>query len=63
MTFCSWRFWIGPSSVLVLFLFLPGDLSLVHPEFFILGVHLVLGGASVLDARMGGVSLSVVLRA
>ena len=63
MTFCSWRFWDGPSSVLVLLLFPPGIISLVHPKIFHLGIPPSLGGASVLDARMGGVSLSVVLRA
>jgi hypothetical protein len=63
MTFCSRRFWVGPSSVLVLLLFPPGYLSLVRPEISHLGIPPSFGGASVLDARMGGVRLSVVLRA
>ena len=55
MTFCSGRFWVGPSSVLVLLLFPPGDLSLVHSETFHLGIPSSF-------RWMGGVSLSVILR-
>jgi hypothetical protein len=38
MTFSSWRFWVGTSSVLVLLLFPPGIISLVHPKIFHLGI-------------------------
>jgi len=49
MTFVSRHFWGGPIFVWSV-------------SFFRLGNH-DFSGASVLDARMGGVSLSVVLRA
>lgn len=67
MTFASRCFWDG-YMVLSMFgpsPFSPGNFSFLwfHPKIVHIGIHHSFSGASVLDARMGGVSLSVVLRA
>ena len=60
---CFWAF-LGWSLLCWSFSFLRLVLFLwFHPETYHLGNPPLLGGAFVLDARMGGVSLSVVLRA